>query len=314
LIGYFKKHTFTKKQMRIAQTVMMIRPAAFGFNLETAETNAFQNQLQESGINEAAIEAFDKVVGALIKVGVQVLVIQDTPKPQKPDAIFPNNWFATTLNGQICLYPMAAQNRRREVRKELALKLARQLGHSEIIDWTGRAARGQFLEGTGSMVFDHDTKQVFAALSERTHLSLFLEVSRALGYEPVWFRTSDRNGKPVYHTNVLMAVGRYAAVICESVFAHPASFKLIEYRLKKLSDRELVVISQKQMEQFCGNIIEVSNKEGKRFWLMSERAHKAFTPAQLEILSRKNDILAIDISIIEDIGGGGVRCMVAEIF
>jgi hypothetical protein len=300
--------------MHTAQKILMVRPAAFGFNPQTAASNAFQHQSQHNDLQREVLALFDQMVAQIRAKGIDVLPIADTLEPLKPDALFPNNWFATTLTGEICLYPMAAPNRRMEVRKEVINTIAHQLGYHALIDWSGRAGRGQFLEGTGSMVFDHFRGMVYAALSERTHLDLFLEVANALGYQPHWFRTADAKNLPIYHTNVLLSIGKEAAVVCDAVIPNAAARKLLLERLAAQPGRQIISITLEQMHQFCGNIIEVANAKGERFWLMSQTAFRAFTPKQIQALSQNSEILALDAGLIERVGGGGVRCMVAELF
>ncbi len=294
----------------------MVRPARFGFNPETAPTNAFQDAgsgATESAIQAAALAEFDAVAGALRAAGIEVFVGQDSPEPAKPDAIFPNNWVSFHRDGSLVLYPLHAPNRRPERREELIERLLREggFGVARTVDLRHREEEGKFLEGTGSLVLDRQSGIAYACLSPRTDLDVLGEFAQRLDYDLLPFEAVDEDGVPVYHTNVLMAVGTRFALICGEAIAAPEQRAAVYGRLAA-TGHELVEITRRQMRAFAGNCLELECG-GTRTVIISESAWDALQDAQRAALLRHARILRVGIPTIERHGGGGIRCMLAEI-
>ncbi len=298
--------------MTLANTVLLVRPASFGFNAETAVSNHYQQQLAGSGVTAQVLAEFDAAVATLRGRGVRVEVFEDAPEPAKPDAVFPNNWFSTHADGQLLLYPMCAPNRRTERRPELLAKLACEFAVREVVDLSGTEADGRFLEGTGSIIFDHAHRVAYAGLSPRTDAALFAQVARRLGYRPVAFRAVDARGQEIYHTNVMMCVGPGFAVICLESIADAAERAAVVESLTT-TGHEIVAISQAQVGRFAGNMLAVE-AAGRVLLVMSQQAHDALLPEQRQALARYAELVPLAIPTIETVGGGSARCMLAEIF
>jgi hypothetical protein len=297
-------------------TVLMVRPRHFLSNPETAQSNVFQvRHGEEAADNGRAVAEFDALVDALRQAGVEVLVIEDTDTPIKPDAVFPNNWISFHGDGRVVLYPMLAPSRRLERRPEVLDYLRSELGFqiSEIVDLSGHEARQQFLEGTGSLVLDRENRLAYACLSARTHLQAAADFSQRMGYEMVLFDAVDAQGRAIYHTNVMMCVGSRLAVVCADAIPDKRAREAVMGRLCE-TGHELVVISLEQMGAFAGNMLEVVGRQGEGRLLMSARARASLTDAQLKIIKRHLEPLAVPVQYIEDCAGGSVRCMVAEVF
>ena len=289
----------------IASSVIMIRPSCFGYNTETAASNSFQHQLLISSaeIQQRALKEFDALVERLREKNIHVDVFEDSAQPQKPDAIFPNNWFSTHANGKIILYPMLSPQRRLERKPELF--------KANIVDLTHFENKGKFLEGTGSLVFDHKNKFVYANISPRTNEELVDIAANELGYEPITFKACDKNGKEIYHTNVMLSMSDDWAVVCfDSVNENRHR---LEIALRQPT-KELIEISWEQAENFCGNVLMLQNENRKKFLVMSERAFQNFTSEQKSRISKYAEIVYSSLDTIETIGGGSARCMLAENF
>ena len=293
----------------------MIRPAAFGFNEETAVNNFFQSDpgTGKEQIQELALREFDSMVEALQKQDISILVINDTRHPPKPDAIFPNNWFSTLPNGIISLFPLYASNRRAERREEILEKLANEFVVRDVQDWSEFEAEGRFLEGTGSMVIDHDNKMIYASVSERTSLSVLEKFAAGAGYQAIVFLATDKNGQPVYHTNVVMTLGEKFAVLCEEAIEE--EWELIAVRqLLESTNHAIIPITREQMHHFAGNMLEVKNKRGENYIVLSETAFNSLQKEQRRMLEAYAQLLPVAVPTIEKVEGGSVRCMMAEIF
>jgi hypothetical protein len=300
----------------------MIRPAAFDYNPETAATNSMQQRASSAtgeSNGERAKAEFEQLVRALESEGVSVCAIDDTPTPAKPDAIFPNNWVSFHQDGSVVLYPMHAENRRRERRREIIDEVAERTGFkvSRLLDLTHHEKDGRCLEGTGSLVLDHVNRVAYASISPRTHPAVVDEWARELGYEAVLFNSFDRAGQPIYHTNVLLCIGERVVVAGSGAFA-PADRDRVLERLRS-TGRELVELSLEQVEQFAGNMLELATWDealgDSRVLVMSATARRALQPEAFARLSACTDaVIAAPISTIEKLGGGSVRCMLAEIF
>jgi hypothetical protein len=297
--------------------ILMIRPARFAFNEETAASNAFQQQragLTGEQIRKKAIAEFDAFVAKLQEAGVDVLVVQDTPKPPKPDAVFPNNWVTFHQEGILVTYPMQAPSRRRE-RRPRVVQAAIQQGFqpNKRLNLAGYEAKERFLEGTGSIIFDHLHRLAYACLSPRTDPEILREVCRQIAYEPVVFHAADGNGREIYHTNVMMAMGETFVVICLDAVRDRAERDDLLRRFAQ-TEKEVVPISLDQMNRFAGNMLQVHNREGQTILVMSECAFRALTEEQVASLSKHTRLLYSDLETIETYGGGSARCMMAEMF
>lgn len=293
-----------------ASAVLMVRPARFAANPETRASNAFQS---ESVIDPSrAQREFDGVVAALRGAGVEVLSLDDEPEPPKPDAVFPNNWFSTHDDGRVVLYPMHAPNRRLERRADLVPTL-RRAGYrcAEVLDLSLHEADGVALEGTGSLVLDRSSKVAFACRSPRTDDAVLDRWATALGYRTVRFVATDSQGQPVYHTNVVMAVGTTWAAACLESIEEPAERRAVA---EALAGRELLTLTRAQMHGFAGNLLELTTATGDRVIALSSAARAAIGDAGVALLERHGRALVCDIPTIEALGGGSLRCMLAEIF
>lgn len=302
--------------MQSARTVFMVRPVRFSFNEETAASNAFQQSL--AGLGEEAVQArafaeFDGAVARLQARGVSVLVFDDTPAPRKPDAVFPNNWLTLHPDGRVLLYPMCAPNRRAERRPDILAALAARFALGEVIDYSGHEAEGRFLEGTGSIIFDHAHRVAYAGLSPRTDAALFAEVAGRLGYRPVAFHARDAQGRLIYHTNVMMCVGAGFAVLCLESITNAAERAAVVGALTA-SGHEIVAITLGQVARFAGNMLTLQPAAGPTLLVMSQSAHDALREKQRRQLGRYCELLPLPIPTIETIGGGSARCMLAEVF
>jgi hypothetical protein len=299
--------------------ILMVRPANFGFNPETADSNFYQ-QKDERNLNvirELARTEFDAFVVLLRDQRVNVIVVEDTTDPLKTDAIFPNNWFSTHADGKLLLYPLYSTNRRLERRKDLIEELMRlDFKVGEIVDLSFFEKDDQFLEGTGSMVMDHTAKVIYAGYSERTHRLPLDYVGKLLGYEVIGFKAvQEIDGKvlPIYHTNVMMHVGTDLAVICLDSIPK-ASEKLKIQRKLSESGKKIVPIMAKQKFNFAGNMLEVSNDGGEKFTVVSQAALDSLNVGQIQLIEKYTTIISPSIPTIEKLGGGSARCMIAEIF
>jgi hypothetical protein len=294
----------------------MVRPAAFDYNPETALTNMMQrpDSVPMGSARDEACDEVGRLAAALTTSGVAVCMVEDTPDPPKPDAVFPNNWVSFHEDGTLVLYPMQPESRRPERRQEVVHAVMRSLNFhvSRVVDLTRHERAGHFLEGTGSLVLDHLQRIAYACLSPRTHREVIEEWSQALGYESVAFEAQDRAGVPLYHTNVLMCIGARFAVLGSAAIMPADRARVIE-RLRA-SGRELIEIGLDEIERFAGNVLELAAGSSSVL-VMSETAHRALRPEVLSRLTASTDqVLAVPVPTIERLGGGSVRCMLAEVF
>jgi hypothetical protein len=308
--------THSGQEPQSARAVLMVRPASFGFNPQTAASNAFQKIADSPGEPETqglVLSEFDGLAKALQHAGVEVLIAPDTSQPAKPDAIFPNNWVSFHYDGTVALYPMLAPNRRAERREDILEQVVRggRFRVSRTVDLTHREAEGKFLEGTGSLVLDRAHRVAYASLSPRTDLDVLGEFAQLLDYELVTFEAQDAAAQPVYHTNVVMAIGTGFAVVCGEAIAQPPHRDAVFNKLRA-AGHDIVDITQRQMQEFAGNLLELSPASG-RVIALSTTAWRSFGSAQRRILESHADLVPVSIPTIERIGGGGVRCMLAEL-
>ena len=305
-----------KKQ--ITDTVLMIRPVRFRTNEETIVNNYFQKgiNITQEEINQKAQQEFDMLVQKLKEVGVYVIQVEDIYEQDTPDSIFPNNWISFHNNGDVAIYPMFAENRRRERREDI-LDIVEEAGFEieNVFDYTEAENEGIFLEGTGAMVLDRIHRKAYCALSPRASEELFIEFCEDFEYTPVIFRAfqkTDGELKPIYHTNVMMALGRTFAIVCLDTIEDKKERKNVLNHLKE-DKKEIITISREQVDYYAGNMLEVKGKEHS-YLVMSQTAYESLTPQQIEAIERHTQILYSDLSTIEICGGGSARCMLAEVF
>ena len=312
--------TFNKKEFMRQSTnsILMIRPNNFGFNEETANDNHYQNkEFFESNSNENAQKEFDNMVKNLKQNGISVHVFQDDDINYTPDSIFPNNWISFHENGDIGLYPMYAKNRRLERRPEVLEFLEeRGFGIENIVDYSGAESENKFLEGTGSMILDRENRIAYCSISNRSNEDLFIDFCEDFEFTPVLFNSFQSVGDerlPIYHTNVMMCVTMSYVVICLDSIDDKKQRKNVSEFIKK-SEKELINISENQVEKFAGNMLELLNDKGESVLVMSKSAENSLSENQKNTIINYSKIISSDINTIELCGGGSARCMMAEIF
>ncbi len=301
-------------------SILMIRPVAFRMNEQTAVNNYYQkvlDGLSPETVNAKAQEEFDAFVNKLRMVGVNVIVVEDTKTPDTPDSIFPNNWISFHENGDVALYPMFAENRRHERREDI-LDILEDDGFviNNIMDYTSAEEDGYFLEGTGSILLDRQNDKAYCALSPRADEELFIEFCEDFEYTPVIFeafQTVDGDRKLVYHTNVMMCIGETFAVICADCIDDKKERKMVIDSLRG-DEKEIVLITEDQVNNFAGNMLEVRGTDDRRYLVMSKSAHQSLTKKQIAQIEEHVTILSPSLDTIEACGGGSARCMMAEIF
>lgn len=301
-------------------SILMIRPVAFRMNEQTAVNNYYQKVLDNllpATVNAKAQQEFDAFVEKLRSVGVHVIVVDDTLNPDTPDSIFPNNWISFHENADVVLYPMFAENRRKERREEI-LDVLEDKGFTieNIVDYTEAEEDGFFLEGTGSIVLDRANAKAYCALSPRADEELFIEFCEDFDMYPVIFeafQTVNGERKQIYHTNVMMCIGETFAVICSDCIDDKKERKMVLDFLKA-DGKEIILITEKQVNNFAGNMLEIRGSNDKRYIVMSDSAYQILTPKQKEQLENHAEILSSSLDTIEACGGGSARCMMAEIF
>lgn len=299
-----------------AGAILMIRPARFGINAETAASNRFQRLRSGSEeLTQAARREFDAAARALSTAGVVVEVFDDTPEPARPDAVFPNNWVSFHADGTVCLYPMLADNRRRERRPDILEMLQRDRGYhiERVDDWSAAESDGRYLEGTGSLVLDRANRIAYASLSPRTDAGLVQAWCRQFGYRPILFHAVDAGQVAVYHTNVLMCVGDRFAVVCLDCIQDETERATLIACLES-TGHQLVPITTAQMQQFAGNLLLLRARDGTRILAMSTRAEQSLDGPQRQLLQSFAHIVSSPLDTIEDCAGGSMRCMIAELF
>lgn len=302
-------------RLQTTDTVLMVRPARFAYNDETAENNHFQLKSSEDSMVVArqALQEFDEFVSLLRAHGVTVLVIQDTPEPVTPDSIFPNNWFSTHCTGELIYYPMKAGNRQLERKHEAINMLELMPGVTKTIDLTKWEKSRKALEGTGSMILDRVNRVLFACRSPRTDEEVLAEFCQELDYEYVLFDSVDGHGRPIYHTNVMMCIAPKQVIICMESVPSEKDRKTLNACFRS-AGREIVDISQEQVGHFAGNMLALHDKAGKPLLVMSRAAYNSLNSRQIKALEAKSKLITPDLHTIETNGGGSARCMIAEIF
>ncbi|WP_066830839.1 citrulline utilization hydrolase CtlX [Rufibacter ruber] len=302
----------------LAQQVLLVRPAHFGSNPETAATNAFQQEVPagtEAKVQQKALDEFNQFLLKLWAARIDAVVLDDLETPATPDAVFPNNWISFHTGGKVVLYPLFSPTRRLERHPDLLAQLqeAHGLAFKEVIDLTSFEAEGKFLEGTGSLVLDRKHRIAYACLSARTHLEPLNAFCEALDYRPVPFHAFDSTGLPIYHTNVILTIGVDFALVClEAIPDEEEQGQLLEALVD--TGKEIIDLSLAQVKKMAGNMLQVRNKAGEPVLVMSEKAYKALRKDQFEELNSRTKMVRADLRTIELHGGGSARCMLAEIF
>ncbi|MFB9863987.1 citrulline utilization hydrolase CtlX [Rufibacter immobilis] len=302
----------------LATQVLLVRPARFGANPDTAASNPFQQEVPtgtEAKVQQKALDEFNQFLLRLWAARIDALVLDDVEDPATPDAIFPNNWISFHQGGKVVLYPMFSPTRRLERHPDLLAQLQQehQLPFTHLIDLTHFENEGKFLEGTGSLVLDRQHRIAYACLSDRTHLEPLQEFCRQLDYRPVVFHAVDQKGLPIYHTNVMLSLGADFALVClEAIPDEEEQGFLLEALIE--SGKEIIDLSLAQVKKMAGNMLQVRNKAGEPVLVMSEKAYKALRKDQFEVLNQLTKMVRSDLRTIEAHGGGSARCMLAEIF
>lgn len=303
--------------MQTTNTVLMIEPIAFGFNEQTADNNYFQVKSENEDTQKKALAEFNNFVNQLRSKGIDVIVVKDTINPHTPDSIFPNNWVSLGADGNVVLYPMFAPNRRDERRMDVIDEVKKQgFEVKDIVDLSSSEKENIFLEGTGSMIFDHDNKIAYGSVSIRLNEALFRDYCVQIGYQPIVFHSYQNAGDerlPIYHTNVMMALGDRFVVICLDAIDDLSERKTIVDSFQK-TNKEIIEISEAQMHHFAGNMLQLHNNNGEKFLIMSQSAFDSLDENQIQRIENYNDIISVDLTTIETNGGGSARCMLAEVF
>ena len=305
---------------QITNAILMIRPVKFRMNEQTAVNNYYQKDIPEWSqyeIQKKALSEFDNLVIKLRKVGVHVVVVEDLSETDTPDSVFPNNWISFHQNGNIAVYPMFAENRRLERREDI-LEILAEKGFKirHVIDYTSAEEEGVFLEGTGSLVLDRVNRKAYGALSPRADEGLFIEFCEDFEYTPVLFHayhTINRKRKLIYHTNVMMTLTEKLAIICLDSIDDKKERKNVISHLR-MDGKKIITLSELQINNFAGNMLQVKNEDDMRYIVMSETAYDSLMADQLKSIEMESKIIKSDISTIEILSGGSVRCMMAEIF
>jgi hypothetical protein len=302
---------------QITNAILMVRPVDFQFNEQTAKDNEFQHALKEGNANQKALAEFENAVSILQSKGVEVLIMEKEPNyVEMPDAVFPNNWFGTDSEGRIHVFPMKTANRRAETYQLPQAK--KRLSDSgfrvgEVLDWENDLPQNAILEGTGSLILDRKNKYVYAAISERTQKTAVELFAQKMGYDAILFQTRSSKGFPYYHTNVVMSIGDKMAVVCLECI--PGIIERETVRASLLQTHTLITISLEQLEKgFCGNLLQVKDGNGKAITVLSQTAFDALTQDQKNRMSAFGELVPIAIPTIEYVGGGSIRCMMAEVF
>ena len=301
-------------------TILMVRPVSFRMNEQTAVNNYYQQELAgmlPATINAKAQQEFDAFVTKLIAVGVNIVVINDTKEPDTPDALFPNNWISFHENGDVAIYPMFAKNRRLEKREDVLETLEeKDFEIKNVIDYSEAEEEGVFLEGTGSMILDRANRKAYCALSARADEELFIEFCEDFEYTPIIFtanQTVNEKREAIYHTNVMMCIAETFAIICLEAIDNKKEKKELIRQLK-LDNKQIIAITEKQVVQFAGNMLQVKGEKEQRFLIMSSSAYNSLTKDQLQKIKKHNEIIHSSLETIETCGGGSARCMMAEVF
>jgi hypothetical protein len=305
---------------QLTSSILMVSPDSFAYNRQTAESNTFQSELNydTETLRKKVMNEFKAMVNTLNENGVDVFISGNDTGEDLPDAVFPNNWFATYEDGTVVLFPMLTPNRRKERDRNIIENIFEPAGFQAktLLDLSAYENKKMFLEGTGSLVLDRKNNAVFAIESERTTRHMFdIYCSRMNIQESnrIFFRAEDENGAPIYHTNVIMSIGEGFAVICAECIHDKNEKASVLDKLSQLG-LDVITINYSQLKAFCGNLLNVKSKNGESLIIMSENAKSSFNDEQLSRLSKYGKIVSVNIDTIEKVGGGSARCMMAEIF
>lgn len=306
---------------QVTSTIMMIRPVAFSFNEETAVNNYYQKVIKGLGkdqVQHLAQKEFDSFVKKLRAIDIDVLVVDDTIEPHTPDSIFPNNWISFHQDGRVALFPMFAENRRLERREDILIELKEKYHFeiSEQIDFSDYEAQDLFLEGTGSILLDRVHKVAYASISLRTNQEILNHFCSVFGYESFVFtayQSVGNNRLPIYHTNVMLCLGERFAILCADCIDDVVERKSLINRITD-SGKELIYISEDQKHRFAGNMLQLKNKHGQNYLVMSKSAYLSLNGDQIKQIEKYCTIIYSSLDTIEAIGGGSARCMMAEVF
>lgn len=305
--------TLTKQ---ITDTILMVRPANFGYNKETAVSNAFQTRegsQEVEAIAEKAIGEFDEMVRRLRAKGINIIVAQDSQQPAKTDAVFPNNWVTFHHNGTMIIYPLQPESRRLEREEAVLALVEKDFEVKRRVDFTSYEDKNLFLEGTGSLILDRDNRLAYACLSPRTSPHLLDEFCKWAEYQKIVFNAVDESGQDIYHTNVMMALGKTFVVICMDSVRDAKERGMLE-KYFQATDKEIIEISYAQLNAFAGNMLQVRSTDGTPYLVMSQQAYESLDHWQVEKIKKHTDIIYSPIDTIEKYGGGSARCMMAEVF
>lgn len=308
----------TVQAQQSTDTLLMVSPNNFKFNLETAKSNLFQKDLGIS--NATALQEFNSMVNTLRENSIRVIVLPSKKDVETPDSIFPNNWFSIHPSDKagekvMVLYPMFTNNRRTELQPDILIDLLKKenIDINKTVDLSSYANQSMFLEGTGSLILDRDNKIAYAAISPRTDVTMVNIFAKEMNYKPVTFHSFDTNNQLIYHTNVMMSVGSNFAVVALDSISDKEERDVLIKQLEE-NNKEIVPITLDQVKNMAGNILEVKSTDGKAKIIMSESAYNTFTPQQRDTLSKHGCLLPVNVKNIETVGGGSARCMIAEIF
>ena len=290
----------------------MIRPKNFGYNAQTALSNSFQNDIQVDNLSDKALREFDEMVMILESNEIRVKVFEDLGD-QLFDSVFPNNWISHSPKGHVVVYPMANLNRQAEVRTDIINFVEQLIPESNRIDMRLKADQGKFLEGTGSIIFDHENKVAFAAESSRTDIRLFNQLCEMMDYKQVSFESFDLKSFPIYHTNVMLSISEKFSIVCLDSITNLIERVMVKRELEKLN-KEIIELTFEQMNSFAANSFEVLNQNGESCLLISRRGVESLSNDQLDQIKKYSKIIPLSVPNIEDVGGGSVRCMVAGLF
>jgi len=298
--------------MQTTSNLLMIRPVNFKFNQQTANNNKFQKASDQENIHDKAVQEFDRFVNTLRENDLEIIVIDDTLKPETPDSIFPNNWISLHEDGLAIRYPMFSENRRLERREDILNQLKTNFTINNLIDLSHYEKTGAYLEGTGSLVLDRENKIAYACQSIRTDVRVLKEFCLQTGYRSIIFNAVDLDGFPIYHTNVMMCLATQFVVICMDAIANNEEKNTLKETFSS-TGKEIIEISYEQMNHFAGNMLQVKNIKNELLLIMSQQAYLSLSTEQIAKLQKYNRIVTSPIDTIEKIGGGSARCMLAEI-
>ncbi len=298
-------------------SILLVRPASFGFNAETASSNRFQHSMTDmdkEAVTAVARKEFDEVVSVLKSLKLDIKVAEDSPEPEKPDAVFPNNWLSFHEDGTVVFYPMMATNRRAERRWDILENILdnKLFEMKRLLDYSKFEQKRKYLEGTGSLVFDREYDIAYACLSPRTEEELVVNLCADMKIDPFIFEARDSEGKEIYHTNVILTITQEYAIVCSEAITDERQQEKLLYKLAG-TGKSIIEINQRQMKNFCGNCLELFGPKGESYLIMSSTAYQGFGQQQLADIGRFSKIVTLHIPTIEYYGGGSARCMICEI-